>query len=123
MSIWSIFRRCAKLVVVWFALATVAAVASPLINPKRMAIVCVGTGGAQLVVIDDGGKTTPMGSHSLDCPSCLLAAPPPALWLHAREPQSRFHYLVSHYRTAHIAAFSGSALPPRGPPQVVFTAI
>lgn len=117
MPIWSLFRRCAKLVVVWFALATVAAVASPLVNPKRMAIVCVGTGGAKLVVVDDSGKITPMGNHSLDCPSCLLPAPPPPLWLHATQAQSRFHFLASHYRTAHIATLSGSALPPRGPPQ------
>lgn len=73
----------------------------------------------KVVVVDDRGEIVPIGSHSLDCPSCLLTAPPPPLHIDASQSAQEFSFSLSRYRAAHIPALSGSALPPRGPPAVL----
>ncbi|THT98710.1 DUF2946 domain-containing protein [Lampropedia puyangensis] len=114
MSIFPLFRKLTKLVIVWFALSILAATASPIVNPKRIDFLCAEGGAMKVVVVDDQGKIVPIGNHTLDCPNCLLTAPP--LQLEAGQTASAFSFSLSRYRAAHIPALSGSALPPRGPP-------
>jgi hypothetical protein len=62
-------RLLARLVLVWFALAIGVAVASPLVQPQSLELVCSGGGAMKLLVKgDDGGAAKP--SHTLDCPLC-----------------------------------------------------
>lgn len=116
MPIWPLLRKLTRLVVVWFALSLMAASASPLVNPKRIDVLCGEGGALKVVVIDEHGLVTPIGSHTLDCPNCLLAVPPPSLCLATVTLPAEFHYLLSRYRTAHIPSLSGASMPPRGPP-------
>jgi hypothetical protein len=68
----------ARFVLVWFALSIGTAIASPLVNPQAMELICSGTGVMKLVKQLDDGSTEP-GSLTLDCPLCAnLSAPPPA---------------------------------------------
>ena len=70
-------RLLARFVLVWFALSIGVAIASPLVKPQAMELVCAGAGVMKFVKQGDGGSTEPV-SLTLDCPLCAnLGAPPP----------------------------------------------
>lgn len=69
-------------VLVWFALFLGVAVASPLVQPKSMDVVCSNAGGIKLVFQSD---EAPAKHGGMDCPLCLLEATPPEP-PHARLP-------------------------------------
>jgi hypothetical protein len=67
----------ARFVLVWFALSIGVAIASPMVKPQGMQLVCSGSGAMKVIVAGDDGKA-PAISHSLDCPLCAsISAPPP----------------------------------------------
>nr|HRL98790.1 DUF2946 domain-containing protein [Acidovorax sp.] len=70
-------RWLARLVLAWFVLSIGVAVASPMVAPQAMELICAGSGAIKLLVqTDDGAKELP--SHAPDCPLCVqVAAPPP----------------------------------------------
>ncbi len=108
-------RFLARFVLVWFALALGVAIASPLVNPQSIEMVC-GSGGAMKLIVksDDGSQAT--SSHTLDCPLCMTpAAPPPVLTLPVLAPSPLAHALHPLV-AAHIASRTAAPLPPRGPP-------
>ena len=108
-------RWLARLVLAWFVLSMGVAVASPLVQPQAMELVCSGSGAIKLLVkTDDGAKE--ISSHTLDCPLCAhVGAPPPAS--QARLPQAHpLAYALGPLPAAHIAARTAAPLPPRGPP-------
>jgi len=110
--------RLLRLVLAWFALTLGVAIASPLVHPQSMQLVCGDGPGAKLVVVNDDGQAAGVGHHTLDCPACLATALPPAPVvpeLPTVLPQA--HALHSFY-VAHIAALLGAPLPPRGPPSL-----
>ncbi|GDY36778.1 hypothetical protein ACINB_26700 [Acidovorax sp. NB1] len=108
-------RWLARLVLAWFVVSMGVAVASPLVNPQAMELICSGSGAIKLLVKTDDGAQE-MQSHTLDCPLCAqVGAPPPAS--HAQLPAA--HPLAHALRpipAAHIAARTAAPLPPRGPP-------
>lgn len=68
----------ARFVLVWFALSIGVAIASPLVNPQGMQLVCSGSGTLKILSVDAGGKATTHSSHTLECPLCAnISAPPP----------------------------------------------
>ena len=108
-------RWLARLVLAWFVLSIGVAVASPLVNPQAMELICSGSGAIKLLVkTDDGAKELP--SHTLDCPLCAhVGAPPPV----SQAQLPVVHPLAHALRpipAAHIAARTAAPLPPRGPP-------
>ena len=108
-------RLIARLVLVWFALALGAAIASPLVSPKAMELVCSGSGAMKLLVKADDGSTE-ISTHALDCPLCTsLGAPPPVARTDAPSAQPLAHVLRT-IPAARIAALTGAPLPARGPP-------
>jgi hypothetical protein len=71
-------HRLARCVLVWFALSLGAAIASPVVQPKGMQLICSGTGAMQVLVTGDDAAPGSTSSHTLDCPLCAsLSAPPP----------------------------------------------
>lgn len=105
-----------RLVLAWFALTLGVAIASPVIHPQAMEVVCSVGSGMSLVVIDDDGKAVQAGQHTLDCPMCLAATlPPPQAHIRLEMPQP-LAYALRPMVAAHIAALTGAPLPPRGPP-------
>jgi hypothetical protein len=69
--------RFTRWVLLWFALSLGVAIASPLIRPVSMVMVCAGAGPMKMVALDDDGGSSDL-LHSLDCPLCAnLVAPPP----------------------------------------------
>jgi hypothetical protein len=66
----------ARLVLVWFALSLGVAIASPLVKPHGVQLICTGAAMKMVVVGDDGQAPAP--AHTLDCPLCAsISAPPP----------------------------------------------
>ena len=102
-------------VLAWFVLAIGVSVASPLVQPRAMEIVCSGAGMARILLHTDQGQVE-LGAQGLDCPLCLLAGAAPAsdapLW-HA--PVTWLRLAV---RPVPAPALTSMAVPPpaRGPP-------
>jgi hypothetical protein len=103
-----------RFVLVWFALSMGVAIASPIVNPHGMDLVCTSTGNMKLVVPgDDDGAAS---SHTLDCPLCAsISAPPPAFNTSLTQPSPLAH-ATQPLAAAHIAAVTAPPLPSRGPP-------
>lgn len=74
-------RLLARLVLAWLLLSLGVAVASPLVQPQTMQVLCSpASGGFKLITLDGDGAPV-SDTHHLDCPLCLpLSAPPPAAW-------------------------------------------
>lgn len=105
-----------RLVLAWFVLTLGVAVASPVIHPQSMQMVCSSRGSMKLIVLDRDGNEVVAGHHTLDCPMCLAATlPPPQTQVSLEMPQPLSYALQPIY-VAHIAAMVGAPLPPRGPP-------
>jgi hypothetical protein len=105
-----------RLVLVWFALSVGVAMASPIVNPHGMDLVCTSTGSMKLVV--QGTDDVAASSHTLDCPLCAsISAPPPALNTTLTQPSPLAH-VMQPTAAAHIAAVTAPPLPSRGPPSL-----
>lgn len=105
----------ARFVLLWFALSIGVAIASPLIKPQAMELICTSAGATQLLVKTDEGVKD-MSGHTLDCPLCAtLSAPPPVARQPAQPAQPLGHGLQS-LPAAHVPARSAAPLPARGPP-------
>jgi hypothetical protein len=104
-----------RLVLLWFALSLGVAVASPLVNPQDMELVCSSAGAIKAVVQTEDGAQE-LGATHMDCPLCLLnGAPPPALVAALPHPLPLAH-AVQPIPAARIAAATAAPLPARGPP-------
>lgn len=115
----SAFRRpgvgLIRFFLLWFVLAIGAAIASPVIQPQAMELVCSSGGTVKLIVQTDDGAQEMSPSH-LDCPMCLLSGPP------AEHDSARLVLSLPLARatqsipSARIAAATAAPLPARGPP-------
>ena len=108
-------RQLTRFVLVWFALALGVAMASPLVSPRSIDVVCSSGGVMKMVASDDGDEA--LKSHaSLDCPLCLSVAFPPAPpALKVVKPSPLSHALQA-IAAAHTALATAPPLPSRGPP-------
>ena len=110
-------RLIARLVVVWFALSLGAAIASPLVAPKAVELVCSGA-SVKLVVQGDDGQMTDMGHSSLDCPLCAMTSAPPPLASAPAQPLLPLAHALVPVEAARIAGRIGAPWQARAPPAV-----
>jgi len=112
------FTILTRLVLAWFVLSLGVAVASPIVKPQDILLVCTGSGAMKVLVKADDGSTSEMAGNTLDCPLCVsVSAPPPVACLTA-EPAQPLAYALQPIPAAHIAARTAAPLPARGPPTV-----
>lgn len=110
-------RVLSRLVLVWFVLAAGAAVASPLVNPRAMELVCTSSGAMKLVLKSDPGSAEASAALA-DCPVCLISgAPPPAAADMVTLPMAAAHSPVS-LNAAPPGVLSAAPPPGRGPPLI-----
>jgi len=102
-------------VLAWFALSIGVAVASPLLNPQTLDLVCSAAGVVKLVVKSEGGSGEPSG-HLFDCPLCVQVGSPPAFAQAGAQPPHPLSYALRRVVAAHLATPTGAPLPARGPP-------
>lgn len=106
-------RRLACLVLAWFALSVGVAVASPVLKPPALELICSGSGSMKVLVKGDGGAPNG-GSHLQDCWLCVTTCTPPVALVFP------LHRLPADPPTAalpvQVAAQTAPPLPARGPP-------
>ena len=108
-------KLIAKLVLVWFALFLGSAIASTVIKPENLQMVC-STGGVMKMVDASSDDGHVKASASMDCPLCAsVTAPPPPLSIHF-EKLSPLAHALHPIAAAHIATVTAPPLPSRGPP-------
>lgn len=106
----------ARWVLVWFVLSIGVAVASPIVHPKVMQLVCSGLGVVKMVIQTADGAQDVAG-HTLDCPLCAVGnAPPPPAGPSAALPIQPLAYTLQSIPAARIAALTSAPPPARGPP-------
>ncbi|SDD04778.1 Protein of unknown function [Variovorax sp. CF079] len=107
--------KLGRFVLLWFALSLGVAVASPIVNPQAVELVCSSAGAVKMVVQTDDGAQE-LGMSHMDCPLCVLTgAPPPAAAVALPSPLPLAH-AVQPIPAARIAAATAAPLPARGPP-------
>lgn len=106
----------ARFVLVWFALSIGVAIASPIVKPQAMELICSGSGVMKVLVKTDDGSQE-VSSHTLDCPLCANnSAPPPPVVRLTAAPLQPLAYVLQSIPAAHIASLTAAPLPARGPP-------
>lgn len=105
-----------RLVLAWFALTLGVAMASPIVAPKTMEMMCADGGAIRLIVVDENGDVVEAGQHTLGCAMCLPACLPPVLLPQQLSQPQPLAYALTPIEEARIAALVGAPLPPRGPP-------
>ena len=84
-------HRLARFMLAWFALSLAVAVASPLVHPQQVELLCSAGGQVKAVVHTGSGDTLELGAGHLDCPLCIPAgAPGPLPLLALAEPAPSF---------------------------------
>jgi len=108
----------ARFVLVWFALSIGVAIASPMVNPQSLQLVCSGSGSMKVISMDADGKSTSTVSHTLDCPLCAsISAPPPVdiIGFSSVAPRS---YSAPVQDTGSFTPVLATPPPARGPPSL-----
>jgi hypothetical protein len=103
-----------RLVLVWFALSVGVAIASPMVNPKGVDMVCTGTGMMKLVV--QGDDDSAASAKTMDCPLCAGIGAPPAEFNTTLTQPSPLSFALLPIEAARIASATAPPLPSRGPP-------
>ncbi len=109
--------RLARWVLLWFALALGAAIASPIIKPQSIELLCSASGMTKLLVKSDTGDAV-TSSHVLDCALCLNISAPPPVAIAIAAPSQPLAHALQPMAQAHLVTLTAPALPPRGPPAV-----
>ncbi|MCW5238982.1 DUF2946 domain-containing protein [Verminephrobacter eiseniae] len=108
-------RWLVRLVLAGFVMSIGVAVASPMLHPQALELICSGAGAIELRSQTDDGAG-PQSGHQPDCPLCVqVGAPAPG----RLADQPRLHPSAQGLRAraaTHIAARTAAPLPPRGPP-------
>ena len=106
-------HRLTRLVLVWFALFVGVAVASPLVNPEGVQLVCTTAGSVKLLQLD--GEEAQGSHHGLHCPLCLPVAAPPVVSVSAPVHVGLSHALRP-LEQARLASLIGLPWQARAPP-------
>ncbi len=108
----------ARFALVWFVLTLGVAIASPIVHPRAMELICSDAGVYKLVVRGevDGGVVK---NHTLECPMCIMGGGAPLVWDGPRLPTARVTAeLPQPITAAPVAVHRASPPPARGPPLV-----
>lgn len=107
-----------RLVLTWFVLTFGMAVASPLLAPTTMVVVCSHE-GSKTIMVDADGKAVTSASDTLHCPLCLPATAPPPVVSLSLPAQDAVSNAQPCRTSATFPVPVGAPLPARGPPQPV----
>jgi hypothetical protein len=108
-------KTLARFVWVWFALSLGVAMASPLVAPKALDLVC-STGGVLKIASSDDADDSSGTAHTMDCALCMPVGTPPAPITNLFTKPSSLSHALHPIAAAHIAAATAPPLPSRGPP-------
>ena len=106
----------ARFVLVWFALSIGVAIASPIVKPQAIELICSGAGVMKVLLKTDDGSQGAV-HLTMDCPLCVSnsAPPPPAVHLGTEPPHALAHVMQS-IAVTHVVSLTAVPPPARGPP-------
>ena len=113
-----IFRTLLSLrmwVLAWFVLALGVAVASPVVQPHSLEIVCSGT-GATKILLHTSSATLELGVHGSECPLCLVPGAPPAPPSLVPPVLTPLAHARALFFSSPVVAATAAPPPARGPP-------
>ena len=108
-------HQLTRFVLIWFVLSIGAAMASPMIKPQPMEVICTGSGAMKVLVQTDDGFRE-LVTLSMDCPLCATVGAPPPCAHPVVEPSLPLAYLARGIPAARLASLTAAPLPARGPP-------
>lgn len=108
-------HRLTRLVLVWFVLFVGSAVASPLVNPEGMQLVCASAGNVKLLQLDADGEEAQASQHGLHCALCLPLAAPPVVSV-AVPVHAGLSFALLPSEQARLASLIGLPWQARAPP-------
>jgi hypothetical protein len=111
-------HRLISFVLMWFVLSLGVAIASPVVHPQAMELLCSSAGAVKVVVQTDDGLQEMGGAH-MNCPLCLLVGAPPPTPIVALPSIQPLGHAVQPIPAARIAVATAAPLPARGPPSLL----
>ncbi len=111
-------RRLCSFVLLCFVASLGIAVASPVVHPQAMELVCSAAGAVKVIVHTDDGAQE-MGMGHLDCPLCMLGAAPPPAPVVSLPAVLPLGHALQPIPAARLAAATAAPLPARGPPSLL----
>lgn len=105
-------------VLAWFMASLGVAIASPIVHPQPIQLICSSTGTIMLLMQTDDGTVEKMGSSGMDCPLCSPAGAPPVTAIGTVIPPLPLAHALQPIAAARIAAATAAPLPARGPPSL-----
>lgn len=105
----------ARLLLACWLLSIGVAIASPLVKPQALELICSGAGVVKLLLKTDDGKPQ-AANHALDCPLCAASSAPPPLARGAVAPMPALAYELRSRFSTHLASRTSAPPPARGPP-------
>ena len=111
-------HRFTRFVLVWFALFVGVAVASPLVKPEAVHLVCSAIGDVKLVQVDAAGDDVDgaRAHTALDCPACLPLIAPPMADVLAQLSTGHLSHVLQPLPAARLASLLGQPWQARAPP-------
>ncbi len=109
-------RALAFGVLAWFVLSLGVAIASPVVRPQALTLVCSAAGAVKLVAGNDEGTAASASHHALDCVLCLALGAPPADTIGLQTPLLAPALALAYAPAAFVPWRSAAPLPARGPP-------
>ncbi len=104
----------ARLVLAWFALSIGVAIASPVVKPQAIQLIC--SGGVVKIMSQGDDGDAPSKAHTLDCPLCAATGAPVRAAEGLVAAQRHVSHVLQSIPAARIAALTAAPLPARGPP-------
>lgn len=112
-------HQLARFVLAWFVLTLGVAIASPVVHPRAMQLICSAAGDYKLVVQDDAGGGV-VQHHTLECPMCVMGGGAPlVLGVPVMATERAMAVRPQPPLTTRIAVSPALLPPARGPPRVV----
>ncbi len=105
----------ARFMLVWFALSIGVAIASPMVKPQGLQLVCSGSGSMKVIASDEDGNSAASG-HTLDCPLCASISAPPPMDIVAFGSVAPQAYALPQPETTPPTGVGAAPPPARGPP-------
>jgi hypothetical protein len=106
-------HRLTCLLLAWFALSVGVAIASPVINPQAMELICSGSGSTKVLVAGEGDAWDG-ASHMHDCRLCVMTGAPPVPVVFA--PHQPPAQPLAPILPVPVAAQTAAPLSARAPP-------
>lgn len=105
-----------RFMLVWFVLSIGVVIASPLVQPPTLTLICSGAGMMTMVAVNADDDSQQTASPLMHCPLCATASAPPLTTHQTAKPAQALGDVLHSPPSAPLVARIAAPLPARGPP-------